>query len=88
MAVAGGATSAYRCRVMDCALYVESTTRLRSECAPVQDALARLGRGEVVVVAGSDLAALRKILKCAVWPLLYGRDTGMKIPGAFGWDNP
>lgn len=37
----------------------ELTTRLRSECATVDDALLRLAAGERVVVAGSDMFALR-----------------------------
>lgn len=62
MAIAGGATSAYRCQVVDGTLEASSTTTLRSECTAVDDAFVRLGRGERVVVAGSDMAELRKRL--------------------------
>ncbi|HRJ40434.1 MAG TPA: hypothetical protein PL105_01070 [Caldilineaceae bacterium] len=59
MAVAGGATSAYWCSVMDDVLYCSPTTTLRSQCVPVAQAVERMGRGERVMVAGSDVAALR-----------------------------
>lgn len=65
MAIAGGATSAYRCQVVDGALEVTSTTILRSECADVETALLRLGRGERVTVAGSDMEKLRRRLGAA-----------------------
>jgi rRNA-processing protein FCF1 len=41
------------------------TTRLRSQCATVDDALQRLAKGERVVVAGSDMVALRDRLRQA-----------------------
>lgn len=59
MAISGGATSAYFCEIVDCELRTTSTTRLRSACATVDDALQRLAAGERVVVAGSDVVALR-----------------------------
>ncbi len=62
MAIAGGATSAYRCQVVDGALEVSNTTTLRSECVAVEAAVVRLGRGERVTVAGSDMEALRRRL--------------------------
>jgi hypothetical protein len=40
-------------------LFVAATTRLRTDCATVDDALLRLSRGEEVTVAGSDMVALR-----------------------------
>lgn len=58
MAVAGGATSAYRCQVVDGTLEVSNTTTLRSECVAVEAAIVRLGRGERVTVAGGDMEAL------------------------------
>lgn len=63
MAVAGGATTAYRCWVQDDFLQVARTTTLRTQCVDVKDALLPLSRGEVVTVAGSDMAALREALK-------------------------
>ena len=59
MAIAGGATSAYRCQVIDGELEVSNTTTLRSECVEVDAAVVRLGKGERVTVAGSDMEALR-----------------------------
>lgn len=65
MAVSGGATTAYTCQISGDALAVQATTRLRTECATVDDALKRLANGESVVVAGSDVAALRDRLRRA-----------------------
>ena len=59
VAVSGSATTAYSCMISGYELTVNRTTRARSECATVDDALQRLARGERVVVAGSDMAALR-----------------------------
>lgn len=67
MAMAGGATTAYYCQIVGAELRTTSTTRLRSECATVDDALQRLAAGERVVVAGSDVAALRdRLLRAGV----------------------
>ena len=57
--MSGGACSAYRCQVQDGWLHVAAHSTLRSECVSVPDAVQRLARGEVVVVAGSDMATLR-----------------------------
>lgn len=62
MAVAGGATTAYMCRVIGGELLVYRTTTLRSECATVDDAVQRLARCETVTVAGGDMAELRRRL--------------------------
>lgn len=62
MAVAGGATSAYKCQVQDGELVIRSATALRSECVEPEEAIPLLGRGEWVTVAGSDMAELRKRL--------------------------
>lgn len=62
MAVAGGATSAYRCQVQDGELVIVPTTSMRSECASPEEAIPRLGQGEWVTVAGSDMAEIRKRL--------------------------
>ena len=65
MAVSGGATTAYVCQVSGYELTVAPTTRLRTNCATVDHALEVLARGESVVVAGSDMAALRTRLQGA-----------------------
>lgn len=59
MAVSGGVTAAYACEVIDGEMITHYAARLRSQCATVDDALLRLARGERVVVAGCDMAALR-----------------------------
>lgn len=59
MAAGGGVTTAYKCWVVAEQMFTQHTSRLRSECVKVDDAVARLGCGETVVVAGSDMAALR-----------------------------
>jgi len=62
MAIAGGATAAYRCQVVDDQLEMVATSALRSVCVPVRDALPLLSSGEKVLLAGSDMAALRVAL--------------------------
>lgn len=62
MAIAGGATTAYKCQIFDNQLVVRQTTSLRSECASPQQALPLLARGEWVIVAGGDLVELRRLL--------------------------
>lgn len=62
MAIAGGVCSAYRCQIVSEELQVRYTSILRSLCASPEDAVNRLGRGETVVVAGSDMARLRTLL--------------------------
>ena len=59
MAIAGGATVAYRVQVLDGELRMTQTTTLRSQCESVAAALVRLERGEQVTLAGSDMVALR-----------------------------
>lgn len=67
MAIAGGATVAYICQVVDGSLDVVQKTTLRKNCVPVGDAMVRLSYGEAVTVAGGDMADLRKKLgKAAV----------------------
>lgn len=67
MAVAGGACSAYQVRVQDRQLQVvRSTTSLRSMCTGVEEAMLRLGRGEMVTVAGSDITELRRQVDLAI----------------------
>lgn len=62
MAVAGSVTAAYRCQVSEYRLTATPTTVMRSECAPVADAVPQLERGETCVVAGFDMAQLRQRL--------------------------
>jgi hypothetical protein len=62
MAVAGSATTAYKCRIEDDRLTTEPTTTLRSECARVADAQEQLNAGNQVTVAASDMEALRQRL--------------------------
>ena len=59
MAQGGGVTAAYQCWVQAYRLETVQTSRPRTECATVDDARARLERGETVVVAGSDMQQLR-----------------------------
>jgi hypothetical protein len=51
--------TAYRCQVVANELSAAFAPRVRTECATVDDALQRLERGDTVIVAGSDMAALR-----------------------------
>lgn len=62
MAIAGGACSAYWVRYDANTkwLRVRSTTHLCIECAKVEEAIDRLHAGETVVVAGSDMAEIRR----------------------------
>lgn len=65
MAIAGGACSAYWVQfdAVEQLLLTRSTTRLRSECTPVEEAVRRLRSGEAVAVAGSDMAAVRRAMR-------------------------
>lgn len=65
MAISGGVTTAYLCRIESNALRVSSTSRLRSECATVDHALQILARGEGCVIAGGDMPTLRYRLRMA-----------------------
>ena len=62
MAIAGGATVAYVCQVVDGCLEVIAVTSQRSLCMTPQGAVLHLGQGERVVVAGSDMVTLRALL--------------------------
>lgn len=59
VAIAGGMTTAYKCRVQEHRLTVETTTYPKSECANVEAALEILARGESCIVASADIPALR-----------------------------
>ena len=55
-----GVTAAYRCQVVDGWLRVNYQAALRSQCADSLDlAIQRLQAGEIVTVAGCDMALLR-----------------------------
>lgn len=63
MAIAGGATTAYKCfwEIDDSGkgrLLATPTTTARTLCVDVPEALRRLRTGELAVVAGSDMAEL------------------------------
>lgn len=62
MAQGGSVTTAYKCTVQAYKLETEATSRLRTDCATVPDAVERLERGETVTVAGSDMMQLRSRL--------------------------
>lgn len=47
-------------------IHVQSTTTLRSMCIGVEEAMIKLGRGEVVTVAGADMAELRRQIDLAL----------------------
>lgn len=66
MAIAGGATVAYHYRpVTENIVRVERTTRLRSECAAVPDAMAAVLAGSPATVAGDDAPKVRELLAAA-----------------------
>ena len=62
MAQSGGVTTAYICRLLANELQTMPTSRMRTDCATVDHAYEVLERGEPVVVAGSDMQALRRRL--------------------------
>ena len=62
MAVAGGATTAFECRVVDGELLIRARTVLRSLCVSPVEAVATLATGSAVTVAGSDMVTLRAML--------------------------
>lgn len=62
MADAGGQRAAYRCQVVGEQLVTVFAPQPQAECATVNDAVARLERGEAVVVASVDMGQLRSRL--------------------------
>lgn len=62
MAVAGGACTAYRLRLVDGAQSVKQTTLPRALCLEPRQAVAELEAGREVVVAGSDVWAVREAM--------------------------
>lgn len=60
MAHAGGAVTAYRCRLRaDGSLFADRSTASSSTCHTVAEAVAIVRAGQVATVEGSDLPALR-----------------------------
>lgn len=59
MAVSGGITTAYKCRIEAYQLQVAPTSYPKNLCAGVDAALARLQAGETVIVASADMQGLR-----------------------------
>lgn len=62
MAIAGGATSAYRVWLDDVKLCMVPTSTLRSLCDAVDAAVLIVRRGGVATVAGADVDAVRRQL--------------------------
>ena len=62
MAIAGGMTTAYRCRIDTFELRRDPTTYPSRECATVDTAMEMLERGESVIVAANDMERLRQRL--------------------------
>lgn len=74
MAVAGGATVAYRCRLVDGKLQREQTTAMNTTY-PLP-ATAAILRGETVVVAGSDMVVTARLVELEM--LVVQLKTGSK----------
>lgn len=62
MAIAGGATVAYTYTPRGNTVRITRTTRLRSECATVADAVTAVLAGDPATVAGDDAWAMRAAL--------------------------
>lgn len=65
MAIAGGMTVAYRCRVIDNRLIQTSTTYPSWMCIDAPQAMESLANGGTVVVSGADKEALNRLLRDA-----------------------
>ncbi len=61
MAIAGGATVAYRCRIVDGKLYRDKDTAMKT--VPPLPAIDALLRGETVIVAGADVVAVARLVE-------------------------
>lgn len=61
MAIAGGATVAYRCRIVDGKLYRDKDTAMKT--VPPLPAVYALLRGETVIVAGADVVAVARLVE-------------------------
>ena len=63
MAVSGGMTTAYRCRIVDGQLQAKPATLPGSLCVDkTSDAIQALADGDTINVAGGDMAALQRAL--------------------------
>lgn len=63
MAIAGGATGAYVCYLdRDNNLITKATTTMRDLCFGVQDAAVEICNRKIVIVAGSDVVELRRLV--------------------------
>lgn len=58
MAIAGGMTTAYWCRLVDGRMSIERTTYPTQMCAKVEDAIAAMERGERCTVSSADMPDL------------------------------
>ena len=64
MAVAGSATTAYQCRLVGGMLFLGNTQMMsKSVCETVHNAIPLLQAGRMVIVAGSNIVELRKLLR-------------------------
>ena len=61
MAIAGGATVAYRCKIVDGKLYRDKDTAMKT--VPPLPAVYALLRGETVIVAGADVVAVARLVE-------------------------
>jgi hypothetical protein len=61
MAIAGGATVAYRCRIVDGKLYRDKDTAMKT--VPPLPAVYALLRGETVIVAGADVVVVARLVE-------------------------
>lgn len=62
MAIAGGATTAYRCSMIASVLETTTTSHLKEYCTKPADAAQLLRAGKVTFVAASDMTELRGLL--------------------------
>jgi hypothetical protein len=61
MAIAGGATVAYRCRLVNGTLQRDKDTAMQTP--PPLPAAAAIMRGETVMVAGSDVVVVARLIE-------------------------
>lgn len=63
MAVAGGATTAYRVRMVSGKAKIDGTTAASYICAKPHEAIDAILDGDTVTVAGADMWELQQVLK-------------------------
>jgi len=64
MAIAGGATTAYRCMLSGKLLHTAPMGMIqRSQCVEPKQAVELLRRGETVTIAGSDVVKIEQMLE-------------------------